>query len=173
MRIFATSLAIALISAPAWAAPDTTQVLGSFQTWAAYSAGSGEQKVCYAMASPKASVPKKKRDKNYFMISDWPNRPDKAKGEIEIWPGYKYKEDSKVTLQVGAAKFTLFAKNDGDNGTAWVKDLPDEQPIINAMRAGSTVVVTGISSRGTTIKDTFPLAGLPDALQKAHDACGL
>ncbi|HEX3674961.1 MAG TPA: invasion associated locus B family protein [Rhizomicrobium sp.] len=164
------AVALAAVS-PAVAAPDQPSVLGTFQNWAAYTSGTGDQKVCYALATPKSSMPKKKRDKIYFLVSDWPGRH--AKGEIEVVPGYKYKDGSEVTLQVGAQKFTLFTKNDGDSGSAWIKDTADDQPIINAMRGGAQVVVSGVSSRGTTIRDTYSLTGLGDALEKAHGACGM
>jgi hypothetical protein len=172
MRVRTACLALSLVvAAPALAASDTPTSLGTFQNWSAYTTGTGDQKVCYALAQPKSSAPKKKRDKIYFLISDWPGRH--TKGEPEIVPGYKYKDDSEVTLKIGATTFKLFTKNDGDNGSAWVRDLADEQPIVNALRGGATAVVTGTSTRGTAIKDTYALAGLGDALSKVHDACGM
>ncbi|MGH6872671.1 MAG: invasion associated locus B family protein [Rhizomicrobium sp.] len=172
MRVRALCLVSALLaSAPALADQPTS--LGTFRDWSAYSTGSGDQKVCYALAQPKSSAPKKKRDKIYFLISDWPNRHPAAKGEVEIVPGYKYKDGSDVSLQVGAQKFKLFTRNDGDAGSAWVQELADERPMVDALRGGSSAVVTGISSRGSSIKDTYSLSGLADALDKAHAACGM
>jgi invasion protein IalB len=172
MRVRTACLALGLVlAAPAVAAPDQSTSLGVFQNWSAYSNGDGGQKVCYALAQPKASAPKKKRDKIYFLISDWPGR--RAKGEIEIVPGYQYKDGSDVTLQVGAQKFPLFTKNDGDAGSAWVKDVSQENAMIQAMRNASSATVTGTSTRGTAIKDTYSLTGLGDALDKAHAACSM
>ncbi len=171
MRVRTACLISAALATATPALADQPTVLGTFQNWGAYTTGTGDQKVCYALATPKSSAPKKKRDKIYFLISDWPGR--RAKGEPEIVPGYEYKDGSEVTLQVGPSKFTLFTKNDGGNGSAWVKELADESPIVSALRNASTAVVSGVSTRGTTIKDTYSLAGLGDALDKAHAACGM
>ncbi|HTQ14784.1 MAG TPA: invasion associated locus B family protein [Rhizomicrobium sp.] len=174
MRLRRLSLAIVIATAaPALAAADQPQSLGTFRDWSAYMSGSGDQKVCYALAQPKSSVPKKKRDKIYFLISDWPGRHPAARGEVEIVPGFKYKDGSDVTLKVGAQTYKLFTKNDGDDGSAWVQELSDEKPMVEALRSGSSATVTGISSRGSTIRDTYSLSGLADALDKAHDACGM
>ena len=161
---------ISLAAAPALA--DTPQVLGTFQNWAAYTTGTGDQKVCYALSQPKATLPKKaKRDPIYFLVSDWPAR--RAKAEPEIVPGYKYKDGSTATLQVGAQKFSFFTKNDSGDGSAWVEKQADEAQIVSALQGAAQAVVTGTSARGTATKDTFALAGLSDALDKAHAACGM
>jgi hypothetical protein len=172
MRVRIAFLAGSLAVAAAPALADQPQSLGTFQNWSAYSAGTGDQKTCYALAQPTSSMPRKaKRDKIYFLISDWPAR--RAKGEPEIVPGYKYRDKSVATLQVGSQKFPFFTKNDSDDGSAWVEEQPDEARIVAALNGATTATVTGISLRGTTTKDTYSLAGLSDALDKAHTACGM
>ncbi|HEX4158599.1 MAG TPA: invasion associated locus B family protein [Rhizomicrobium sp.] len=148
------------------------QVLGTFQSWAAYTTQAGEAKVCYALSRPTSSEPKKaRRDPIFFLINDWPGR--KAKGEPEIVPGYQYKDGGDVTVDIGGNKFTLFTKNDGGAGGAWVEAQADEQRLVDAMKAASEAVVTGTSKRGTVTRDTYSLAGFGDALDKAHQACAL
>jgi len=41
------------------------------------------------------------------------------------------------------------------------------------MKKSKQLVVTGTSQRGTVTRDTYSLAGLSDALQKIHEACGM
>ena len=41
------------------------------------------------------------------------------------------------------------------------------------MRRGQQLIVTGTSQRGTATRDTYSLAGLSDALDKIHAACGM
>ena len=172
MRVRTACLALSLVvAAPALAASDTPTSLGTFQNWSAYTTGTGDQKVCYALAQPKSSAPKKKRDKIYFLISDWPGR--RAKAELEIIPGYQYKDGSDVTAQVGTEKTTFFVRNEGGAGSAWVDDAGAEQHLVSAMAHGAKVVITGVSQRGTTTKDTYALGGISGALDKAHSACGL
>jgi invasion protein IalB len=146
------------------------QVLGTFQNWAAYSTQTGDSKVCYALSRPTASEPRKiRRDPPFFLINDWPGR--KAKGEPEIVPGYQYKDGTDVTVEIGTNKFTLFTKNDGGAGGAWVEAQADEQRLVDAMKAASEAVVSGTSKRGTVVRDTYSLTGFGDALEKAHQAC--
>jgi Invasion associated locus B (IalB) protein len=154
------------------AAADSSQLLGTFQNWSAYTNGSGAQKTCYVLSQPQTSLPKKaKRDPIYFLISDWPGR--RAKNEAEIVPGYRFKEGSSVTAEVGKQKFTFFTKNDTDDGTAWVQDLSDEAKLVDAMTQGGDVVVSGESLRGTETKDTYALGGLEQALDRIHSTCGM
>src|SRR5262249_1215810 len=129
-------------------------------------------KVCYALSEPKSSDPASvKRDKVYFLINDWPGR--KSKGEPEIVPGYQYKDDSSVTVQVGADKFTFFTKNQDGSGGAWAMNPPDEAKLISAMGSGGIALVTGTSKRGTVTHDSYSLTGISDAVDKIHDACGM
>ncbi|HEX4078841.1 MAG TPA: invasion associated locus B family protein [Rhizomicrobium sp.] len=162
--VFAPSLAVAAGPLP--------ELLGGFRNWAAYATGTGDAKVCYALSRPISSEPRKaRRDPIYFLINDWPGR--KAKAEPEIVPGYQYKDGSDVTVDVGSAKFTFFTKNDGGAGGAWVEAQADEQRLVDAMKTAPEAIVTGTSKRGTVTRDTYSLAGLGDALDKAHAACAM
>lgn len=166
--------ATATSSAPAAAAPAASAptLLGSFKSWTAYTTGTGDAKVCYALSQPKSSDPKSvKRDPMFFLISDWPSR--KVKAETEVVAGYQYKDGSNVDTQVGSDKFAFFTQNDGTDGTAWVKDLAQEPNLVDAMRRGSQMIVTGISARGTLTKDTYSLSGISAALNKIHSTCGM
>ena len=146
--------------------------LGSFHDWSAYTRGTGDMKVCYALAEPKTKEPARaKRDPVYFLINDWPGRHSQA--EAEIVPGYPYKDGSNVMVQVGAAKFSFFTKNQGSAGGAWVLNPSDQPKLISAMRNGSSAVVSGTSRRGTQTRDTYSLAGMGDAVDKIHEACGM
>ena len=166
-------LAVAVLAAGAApAAAEGATLLGTFKDWSAYTTGTGNAKTCYALARPKSSDPKKaKRDPIFFLISDWPAR--KTKGETEVVPGYRYKDDAKVTVQIGSDKFTFFTNNDGDSGSAWIENLGDEQRLVDAMRRGSQLIVTGTSARGTLTRDTYSLGGISAALDKIHSACGM
>jgi hypothetical protein len=161
-----------LLSAALPAAAEEATLLGAFKSWFTYSLGSGDSMVCYALAKPSAEEPRKvKRDPAFFLINDWPGR--KAKGEPEIVSGYQYKDGSPLTAQVGGDSFTFFTKNDGKSGSAWVQEPADEMRLIAAMKNGAQVMVTGTSKRGTKTHDIYSLAGLSDALDKIHQACGM
>jgi hypothetical protein len=170
-NLFAVTVAAGL-TVTAAAAESAPQLLGSFKEWTALQSMTASGKTCYVMSTPKSKEPAKaKRDPVYFLISDWPVRH--ARAEPQIVPGYEYKPDSTVTVQVGAEKFELFSKNSGGAGSAWVQDTSDEARLVDAMKRGSTVVVTGVSQRGTTTKDTYSLNGISAALDKIHASCGM
>ncbi len=154
------------------AAADGPTLLGAFKDWSAYTIGKGDAKTCYVLSKPKSTAPKNvTRDPVFFLVSDWPAR--KAKAEPEVVPGYPYKDGSKVTTQVGSDKFTFFTKNEDNTGNAWVEAKADEARLVDAMRRGSQMIVTGTSSRGTLTRDTYSLSGISAALDKIHAACGL
>jgi hypothetical protein len=153
-------------------AAGTPTLIGVFKGWTAASSGAGDAKVCFAMAHPTSSLPKKaKRDPIAFLINDWPAR--KAASEPQVIAGYQYKDASTVTAQIGTDKFTFFAKNDTDGGSAWIKDPADEARFIDSIKRGSKLVITGVSKRGTTTTDSYSLAGISDALDKVHSTCGV
>jgi hypothetical protein len=169
LGILLAGASFALLSAGAVA--DTPTLLGVSSAWSAFTSGSGSAKICYAISKPTASTPKAKRDPIYFLITDWPGRHTRS--EPEVVPGYQYKDGSTVSADVGGAKFEFFIKNDGGAGAAWVRERADEIRLIDAMKRGATVVVTGTSKRGKVTKDTYSLAGLGDALDKIHASCGM
>jgi hypothetical protein len=176
---FARAVGVALLAAGAAvaglspaAAAESPTLLGAFKAWSAYTVGSGASKTCYALAQPKSTAPKNvNRDPVFFLVSDWPAR--KAKAEPEVVPGYPYKDGSKVTAQVGSDKFTFFTKNEDKTGNAWVEAKADEARLVDAMRRGAEMIVTGTSSRGTLTRDTYSLSGVSAALDKIHKACGM
>ena len=76
-----------------------------------------------------------------------------------------------MTAQVGKDKFTFFTQNDGNSGSAWVKENADEVRLVEAMRRGSRLIVTGTSTRGTDTRDSYSLSGVSAALDKIHAEC--
>ena len=158
-----------VVSVPVQAA-DASKLLGSFSKWYAYSTGSGASQVCYALSQPTGSLPKGvKRDPIFFLISTWPGK--KVAHEPSVMPGYQYKEGAKPRIQVGSDKFDFFSKNDGNNGGAWLEDPADERRLIDTMKHGSSLTVTGTSQRGTLTTDTFSLAGISAAIDKIDASC--
>jgi hypothetical protein len=168
-RGFLALTMVAGLAVPALAADPAE--LGVFKSWTAYSAAAPEGKVCYALSKPTVTNPKKAaRDSIYLMISTWPGR--NAKDEVEVVPGYTYRDGDPVFAEVGNAKTEFFSRNDGKSGAAWVKNQDEETAFVKALRGGSTVTVTGISKKGTKTVDTYSLSGIAQALDRAHKECG-
>ncbi len=163
-------LALLLGAVPASAADQPT-LLGASKDWTAYQANSPDGKVCYALSKPISVIPKKAaRDPIYVIISVWPGR--NVKDELQVVPGYPYKEGEPVYAQVGSTRTEFFTRNEGNAGSAWVKEVADESALVAAMRGGSRLTVTGVSKRGTKTTDTYSLSGITTAIDRAHSACG-
>lgn len=154
-----------LALAPAVAQPKAT-LLDTFKNWFVYRAGAGAAKTCYALGQPEDSDPPGlNRQQPFFLVSNWPAK--KKAGEPSIVPGFPYKEGSVAQVQVGSDTFKFFTQGD----TAWAMAVADEKRLLSAMRRGSSMSITGISARGTLVRDTYSLAGLSAALDKAAAAC--
>ena len=158
----------ACIAAVLFATPALGQevtLLEKFKDWSAYAA-SGSPKVCFAVAKPTKSNPKKiKRGPIFFYISQWP--ADKVANEISVKMGYPFGEGAKTTVTVGSAKFDMFTKDEG----AFVEKPDMETKLIEAMKSGSTMKIEGKSVRGTATSDVYSLNGLSDALDRAAKEC--
>ncbi|MEO1065841.1 MAG: invasion associated locus B family protein [Pseudomonadota bacterium] len=142
-------------------------LLEAFKDWAAYSVDGPNGKVCYVASQPKDQQPTGvNRDPVFFMVSHWQGRD--VKNEASIIIGYPFAENSKVTADVDGTTFTMFTKGDG----AWMENVSEENRLVQAMKAGSRMVVKGTSRRGTNTTDTYSLSGITAAINRIDSACG-
>jgi hypothetical protein len=163
-----SSLCVAALATPA--AADSGNLLGVFKNWSAYSTGSGDSLTCYALSKPRASRPMAaKRSDVFLMVADWPGR--KIKAEPEVVPGYEFKANGPVVLEIGSDKFDFFSRNEAKSGTAWLRNLADTDRLQGALNSGVSAVVLATSAKGTKTVDTYSLAGFGEAVAKIHDFC--
>lgn len=166
----AATLAAALFATAALAQSANPAQLGAYRDWSAFTVGTGDARICYALSQPRDAEPKNvRRDPIFFFVSNFPGR--NVTGEPSVVPGYPYRDGSKVTVEIGSDKFEFFTKNDGTDGGAWMEDPADERRLIAAMKAGSSMIVKGTSSRGTLTTDQYSLLGLTAALESIDKAC--
>ena len=152
------------------ARPGDTQptLLGQFGDWGAYSAAPSGSKVCFALAKPKSAKtepPGRNRDQAYMFISTRPS--ENVKNEVSVIVGYPLKPSSDATAEIGSAKFAMYTQNDG----AWIKNVAEEERMIDAMRKGAELTIKGVSSRGTESTDLYSLKGVSEALARAEQEC--
>jgi len=143
-------------------------LLGQYGEWGAYTASPGGKKICFAIAKPTVSEttpPGKPRNPAYMFISSRP--ADKVSNEVSIIIGYPFKPSADATLEIGTTTFALYTQQDG----AWIKNGPEELKLVEAMRAGQSAIVKGMSSKGTHSTDTFSLKGLAQALERTGQDC--
>ena len=153
------------------AKPEPTEqavLLGQFGDWGAYQASPGGKKVCFALSKPKVSQtnpPGRKRDPAYLFVSTRP--AENVRNEVSVIIGYSFKPNSEATAEVGSTSFALSTQQDG----AWVKNATEEAHMVEALRAGQSAIVKGVSAKGTRSTDTFSLRGLAQALDRVEQEC--
>src|ERR1700724_648952 len=143
-------------------------LLGQYGDWGAYAATAGGGKVCYALASPsstRTNPPNKPRDPTYLFISTRP--AENVHNEVSVIIGYQLKPDSEVNVEIGNNKFVMYTKADG----AWISNAAEEARMVETMRKGADIVISGTSSRGTQSTDRYSLKGLSQALDRTAKEC--
>ena len=143
-------------------------LLGQFGDWGAYTANSGGRTLCYAIAKPSSQATQpagRPRDPAYVFIATRPT--ENVRNEVSIIVGYPFKPGFEATVDIGPAKYAMFTQNDG----AWVKNPAEEARMVDAMRKGSDLVVSGESGKGTKSTDRYTLRGLGQALDRVAQEC--
>jgi hypothetical protein len=149
-------------------AGDKAVLLGRYGEWGAYAAQPGGGKICFAAATPansQTTPPSKSRDPAFFFVASRP--AENVRNEVSVMIGYAFKPATDATVEIGPAKFAMYTQNDG----AWIKNAAEEARLVDTMRKGADLVVTGTSSRDTQSVDRYPLKGLSQALDRAAQEC--
>ena len=134
--------------------------------WGVYAAGAGKAKACYVLAEPKERAPKTlKRDPGYVFITQRPG--EGVRNEVSVVMGFDVKPDSTPKAEIGAASFPMIAKG----GNLWLKNPAQETDFVNALRKSPRLIVKADSLRGNTPTDTYALAGVGAALDRATKEC--
>ena len=153
-----------LISSQVFA--QSAQILGAFESWQVHKYDSKKSKICFLSAQPKQTLPAGvNRGQIVFYISSWPKQ--KVSNEISVKIGYPFKTGSKPTVEIGTQKFNLIAKRD----KAFIEKTEIQPQLIEAMKKGNSMIVRGVSARGTKTTDTYSLNGISKALQELQKAC--
>jgi invasion protein IalB len=169
---FATKLTLALFAAcllTPMASAQKRDIIGSFRDWDALIIKEGNAKTCYMISTPKRSTANKKNVRRGDIYITVTNRPGVGvKSEVNAVMGYPLRPNSEVRFQVdGKRAQSLFT----EGSTAWAYDGSDDAKIAAAMKAGSRLVVTGTSARGTRTTDTYSLSGFTAAFNAINKAC--
>jgi invasion protein IalB len=144
--------------------------VGTYKDWQVLTADTADGKVCFAVSQPtdsKYSQPVKGRDPAFFQVTTVPAKS--VRNEASTIAGYKFGTAQPVVATVDGKDFRMFL-NASAPDTAWAV-YENEAALVDAMRRGSKLVVTGSSSRGTTVTDTYSLSGITAALDAVAKAC--
>tara|TARA_R110002110_G_scaffold89372_1_gene232894 strand:+ start:1865 stop:2425 length:561 start_codon:yes stop_codon:yes gene_type:complete len=169
---FAVAGALGFATSPAKAA-DAPKLLGKFDDWAAYAYGTGKDRICYVLSEPKSQAPKgATRGDVYFMVTHRPGR--NIRNEVSMRIGYPFADTSKPFAMIDKDRYQMFSgvSEGGEHQNwAWLDNAKDEGKMVKALRAGSSMIIKGTSSRKTLTTDTYSLKGTSAALNKIDSAC--
>lgn len=161
-------LALVLLSAtPQGARAQDVEYLGSNRDWHAFQYMENGNPVCYIASKPTSEEGNYTSRGDVFLLVT--HRPgENSTNVVSILTGYTYESGSEVEVTIGNRTFSLFT----DQDTAWATD-EDDQALIEAMKAGTDMVVRGTSSRGTLTTDTYSLLGFTASHEQINQACGV
>ena len=169
VRFFGLLIVAGMLAVGAANAAVKRDVLVSERDWDAFiDVYDDGAKVCYMRSEPKKWTASKKnvrRGEAYLTVTHWPKRA--VFNEVSVITGYTYADGQGVTATIGGKRFKLFTVAD----SAWMDDENADKAIVEAMKRGSRMVVTGTSSRGTRTTDTYSLMGFSAAYKAITEAC--
>jgi hypothetical protein len=163
-RTVLTGLLLALWVVPVIAAEP--QLIKTFRDWDAFTQGEGASRTCYM-----ASVAKTTRPANvthgevYVTVAHKPAR--KIQDEVNIVVGYSFKTGSNVRAASGAMSESLFTAG----REAWAYDPDMDSRLVDGMKRGTGLAVSGTSARGTKTNYEFSLYGFSAAYEAISKAC--
>lgn len=171
LRSFAIA-AVALLGLTGAAAAQASgaTLLGPFKDWKAFTSSSADGKMCFIATQPSDSQYSQKvsgRDPAYFQITRIPSKS--VVNEVSSISGYTFLATGDVTIDVDGTKFKMFLDASHPD-TAW--SVPETEPaLVDAMKKGHVMTMTGTSRRNTVITDTYSLSGITAALDAVTKEC--
>ena len=143
----------------------TPKPIKQHKAWGAYTYNDARAgKICYILSIPTVKEPADRdHGEVFFLVSQKPDGTAKFEPQVEV--GYPLKTDAGVTVTVDGKTFKMFAQ--GNN--AWMSDIKQEPELINAMRNGRSMKVSGVSTRGTQTSYTYSLSGVTAALKEVSN----
>jgi invasion protein IalB len=165
-KVLAPAFAFVVAAAAMLGAANAADMVKEFGAWKTYRHGAGEQRMCFAVSEANDVEPQgAKRQKPHIYVTAWPAAGLKA--EISVLVGHALRKGAKIGLDIDGTRFELFP--DGDR--AYVSDAAVEAKLLDAMRAGRSMVVTATSAAGQQTRDAYSLAGVTAAIQSLATIC--
>jgi hypothetical protein len=147
--------------------------LGKFQYWEAYTEGANEALQCFIISTPQRKQPRSaKRGEVFFTISHRPSAGTFNEPAIRV--GYPMTDKVMPNAEIDGMKFRFFsgthAKSEAEEWS-WLADIEQAEALIAQLKAGSLMVYSGQSKRGTATRDSYSLMGFTRALETIDKAC--
>jgi len=142
------------------------EFLGPHGDWDVFADQRQGASVCYVASVPVKASHKERRGEIYMLVTR--RKTEGFKDVVSFHQGYPLKSPQDVQVKIGGQSFTLFPSGD----TAWAYDAQADAALVKAMRAGATLSVQAVSTRGTKTTDTYSLKGISAAHNELRQVCG-
>ena len=153
----ASAVLCVLFASPALA-QEPTRIM-QHNAWGAYTYAGASGKVCYVLSIPEQKEPSDRDHGDvFFMVARHPGNQGNLEPQFKV--GYPFKEESKVTLTIDGKNFSMYTEGD----SAWIEDPANEPVVVEAMKAGSKMSLSGQSRRGTQTSYSYSLSGVTASL---------
>ena len=140
--------------------------VGKFKDWETIVVTDGAKRLCFAQSKPVLQSPKKNPREARLFISFRP--ADKIKDEVSITSGYQYNTQNSITAKSGKNKIKFDVKKEN---FAWIGDTGLERKMVNVMKKGSRIMITGYNQSGSQTIDHYSLMGFTKAYNTAKKSC--
>ena len=136
--------------------------VGKFKDWETIVVTDGPKKLCFAQSKPVLQSPKSNLREARLFISFRP--ADKIKDEVSITSGYQYNTQNSITAKSGKNKIKFDVKKEN---FAWIGATGLEKKMVNVMKKGSRIMITGYNQSGSQTIDHYSLMGFTKAYNTA------
>jgi hypothetical protein len=140
--------------------------IGKFKDWQTMVLIEPTGTVCFAQSSPVLQAPKSNQRDARLFVTFRPN--EKIIDEISASPGYEFNQNNSVTATSGKEKIKFDIVQ---QGFAWIADSKIEKKMVNVMKKGSRLMITGYNQNGSQTIDHYSLLGFSKAYDAAKTAC--
>ena len=140
--------------------------IGKFKDWETIVIKNDSKLVCFAQSKPVLQSPKSYKREARLFVSFRPN--EKILNEISITSGYEFNNQNFITAKSGKFKYKFDIVQEN---FAWVADNKIEKKMINTMKKGSRIMVSGYNQKGSQTIDHYSLLGFTKAYKAAKKSC--
>ena len=140
--------------------------IGKFKDWETMVIKNNSKLVCFAQSKPVLQSPKSYKREARLFVSFRPN--EKIINEISITSGYEYNNENSITAKSGKHKYKF---DIAQENFAWLADNKMEKKMINTMKKGSRIMVSGYNQKGSQTIDHYSLLGFTKAYNTAKKSC--
>ena len=140
--------------------------IGKFKDWETIVIKNDTNLVCFAQSKPVLQSPKSYKREARLFVSFRPN--EKIINEISITSGYEYNNENSIIAKSGKHKYKF---DIAQENFAWLADNKMEKKMINTMKKGSRIMVSGYNQEGSQTIDHYSLLGFTKAYNTAKKNC--